>query len=596
MRIRNVEDGYHGDWGLGRTTVDNDGVFLLDASVDGQGGTIRDKPVFTKDEAAFYLNRGDGIITYQGQQYESGAYWNGAAGVTSERWYGGAQSKTNVGGGALTTLTFGFYESTADILPVYSVFAGSTPGTTRLSGFSTFSAAQRDAARQAIESWDELIGISFEEQTAANADINFMNTTTGPAQASAFLPYDYGAFYEGIQGDIAVNPNQASNHLFDEGQYGLTTLIHELGHSLGLEHPGAYNFGPGFAVTYANGAEYYQDSYQYSIMSYWGGEETGMQQVDWNNLTYRYGSTPGVHDILAIQRIYGADMTTRNGNDTYGFNASLSTAGLNDDSYDFVKTPTPVVTIWDGGGIDTLDLSGYNTPSIIDINEGQMSSAGGTVDFLTLEQINANRAAEGLAPRSQATLDLYNSLFKDAYGLTNGLMHDNIAIAYGAIIENAIGGGGNDVIKGNGVANIIKGGDGLDVIKLGAGDDTFVAEVTATKLNLRGPQKGNMSVDIITDFDASGAGNDKIDLSQFANDFTFRGTNANKNAGDLTYKTFDSINGAENALGIEIDGNPGASGVGGKVSVVFGNTDGGAADFAIVLLNNASVDASDFIF
>jgi serralysin len=77
---------------------------------------------------------------------------------------------------------------------------------------------------------------------------------------------------------------------------------------------------------------------------------------------------------------------------------------------------------------------------------------------------------------------------------------------------------------------------------------------------------------------------------------TFRGTAASKNAGDLTFKTFDSVNGAESALGFDIDGQTGASGISGPVTVVYGNTNGGAADFAIILLNTASVDASDFNF
>ena len=75
--------------------------------------------------------------------------------------------------------------------------------------------------------------------------------------------------------------------------------------------------------------------------------------------------------------------------------------------------------------------------------------------------------------------------------------------------------------------------------------------------------------------------------------FTFKGTNANKNTGDLTYKTYASINGAENALGIEIDGQPGASGVGGPVTVVYANQ--ASTDVAIILLNTSSVDVNDFI-
>ncbi len=167
---------------------------------------------------------------------------------------------------------------------------------------------------------------------------------------------------------------------------------------------------------------------------------------------------------------------------------------------------------------------------------------------------------------------------------------DNIAIAYGAKIENAIGGSGDDVMIGNALDNVLKGGDGLDVIRLGGGDDTFVAEIGSAKESLK---SGTMSVDIITDFDASG--DDLIDLSGLGS-FAFGGTDRNKDAGDLTYKVYDSINGAENALGFDIDGQAGASGVSGPVTIVYGNLDGGTPEFAIILLNTRGVDASDFIF
>jgi serralysin len=94
-------------------------------------------------------------------------------------------------------------------------------------------------------------------------------------------------------------------------------------------------------------------------MSYWDAEETGANRVNWEFLSYNYASTPSVHDVAAIQRIYGADMTTRTGDSVYGFNTTEEAFG----AFDFVNSPTPVVTIWDAGGNDTLDLSGYATPS-----------------------------------------------------------------------------------------------------------------------------------------------------------------------------------------------------------------------------------------
>jgi hypothetical protein len=104
---------------------------------------------------------------------------------------------------------------------------------------------------------------------------------------------------------------------------------------------------------------------------------------------------------------------------------------------------------------------------------------------------------------------------------------------------------------------------------------------------------------VILDF----AAGDKIDLGGIdANiglagiqDFVFKGSSANKNAGELTFKVFDSINGAESALGFDIDGidGPGAAG---PVTVVFGNVDGGTPDFAIALIGVNGVASTDFLF
>ena len=633
--LNDQDDHYESDWALGRVEVGGDAM-LLEASVDGQGGELRDLPVFTIEQAAFYLNRGIGLQQDGGVYYGSGANWAGATGFNNE-WYYVATAKSNGGEandastaarlglpatgpiGRLTQLNYGFYETLATLPDPY-VFTRLSDGTNQLyigdaraNGFSTFSAAQREAARQAIESWDDLIAVKFVETHFKQGDINFMNTTTGPIQASAFLPYgsstssviiqDDGTrvtTYERV-GDVYINPNQASNQQFDEGQYGLTTLIHEIGHSLGLEHPGAYNFGPGFAVTYENGAEYYQDSAQYSIMSYWDAEETGANRVNWEFLTYNYASTPSVHDVAAIQRIYGADMTTRTGDNVYGFNTTEKAFG----AFDFVNSRTPVVTIWDAGGNDTLDLSGFNTPSTIDLNPGQFSSAGGfySDEMPTLAEINARRADAGLAPRTQAAYDQYVTLFGETY--TDGLLSDNIAIAYGVTIENAIGGGGNDRIMGNAASNklnggagndILTGGDGVDYMTGGLGNDRFVAEMNSTTVATK---RGAMSIDFIMDY----AAGDMIDLSGIdanlglADDQGFRFVgNADPKLGQIGMKSFGNINAAENALGFDLDGIDG-KGANSPVTVLFGNNDADAApDFALVLMNTATVNPADLFF
>ena len=52
----------------------------------------------------------------------------------------------------------------------------------------------------------------------------------------------------------------------------------------------------------------------------------------------------------------------------------------------------------------------------------------------------------------------------------------NVWIAYGAVIENAIGGSGNDIITGNAADNILNGGAGNDRMIGGAGSDLYVVQ------------------------------------------------------------------------------------------------------------------------
>ena len=164
-----------------------------------------------------------------------------------------------------------------------------------------------------------------------------------------------------IGGDSWISASQASNFQLDEGGYGLQTLLHEAGHSLGLSHPGAYNAAPGLSITYGANAEYAQDTRAYSVMSYFNASSLGARHFDFNISGTVYSGVPLIHDIAAIQRMYGADMTTRTGDTVYGFN---SNAGR--DSYDFTKTPAPIMAIWDAGGNDTIDASGYATRQVID--------------------------------------------------------------------------------------------------------------------------------------------------------------------------------------------------------------------------------------
>ena len=131
-------------------------------------------------------------------------------------------------------------------------------------------------------------------------------------------------------------------------------------------------------------------------------------------------------------------------------------------------------TVWDADGNDTLDFSGYSQQQMINLNDGAFSSVGGGTQ--------------------------------------------NVAIARGAIIENAIGGSGRDVIIGNDQDNLLAGNAGSDILYGGTGADHLWGGKDANNFTdyfvyLNAKESTVAAFDVIEDFEH---GIDKIDLSACA--------------------------------------------------------------------------------
>lgn len=413
-------------------------------------------------------------------------------------------------------------------------------------GLQPLTQAAQAQALKSMQAWADVANVTFTEAPSTDlnhrADITFAYFTLradgSVAAGSGEKAINAYAYYPPTSrpgadnsdaGTVWFNKNFATHQAPVSGDFSSQTFTHELGHALGLSHLGAYDAARG-NPSYQHDAEYYQDSLQYSIMSYFDASYTGADAKG----VYGYG--PMVDDIAAIQKLYGANMSTRTGDTVYGFNSNtgrdfLTATADNGQLVNFA--------VWDAGGNDTLDFSGYGQQQTINLNDGAFSSVGGG--------------------------------------------EQNVAIARGAIVENAIGGSGRDVIIGNDQDNLLAGNAGSDVLYGGLGADHLWGGKDANNFTdyfvyLSAKESTPTAFDVIEDFEH---GIDKIDLS---------GLRFNDSLSELRF----------------IDADSGFSGRPGEIQLNFdafsGTTDlllntqnhGYAADFKIQVVGQ--VEQSDILF
>jgi hypothetical protein len=315
---------------------------------------------------------------------------------------------------------------------------------------------QQAYVRKALSFIEEILAIDFVE-TAGGGDLTY----SGSRGNGTYASYSYNGARELISPDIFFDQGWSSNqsgNLF-AGSYGYTTILHETLHALGLEHPGEYNAGSGGTITYLEDAEFRQDTHRYSVMSYFTAQSDGTGSVfyDIANNRWLYPQTPMVYDILALtQGSFGGyfggcelNTSTRAGSTVFGYNAS---AGIND-VFNFATNTAPVLTLHDAGGKDTLDLSGDTVTQRVTVSYDAAGSPSGY----------------GLASRTSTVIDLREGGYSSTHGMTN-----NIGVAFGTVIENAVGTQFADTIHGNAARNELFGRAGTDTLNGYDGNDTLV--------------------------------------------------------------------------------------------------------------------------
>jgi len=299
--------------------------------------------------------------------------------------------------------------------------------------FGVLTTAQQTATRAALTMFASVASLSFSEigETATqHADLRFA-LSDKPGTAWAYFPTpaaEGGDAWFNKSGGIYSNPVK--------GNYASLTFVHEIGHALGLEHAHEANPMPAS-----------RDSIEYTVMSYrsYAGASATSGYV---NETWGYAQSLMMYDIAALQHMYGANYATHAGNTTYAWSPTTGEMFINGIGQGAPGGNRILLTVWDGGGTDTYDLSNYTTNLKVDLRPGGWTTTS-TAQLARLHWDGSKVAAGTIA---------------------NALLHKGDARS---LIENAVGGAGHDVLTGNDAANTLKGGAGNDRLTGGKGNDTL---------------------------------------------------------------------------------------------------------------------------
>lgn len=315
-------------------------------------------------------------------------------------------------------------------------------------GFQAMNAGMKEAVRDALEYAASVANITFTE-VESGGNIQFgTNNQQGKSGGYAYTPNSRTANVASVYMANDSYPQETTD--WSPGTQAWTALVHEIGHALGLKHPGPYNAGGGKApAPYLPSAK---DNTRYSAMSYHDpSDATVVKSTALDGGRYSL-SFHGVQargyqmvDIEALQYLYGrSGSAAETEAQTYQFSSD-------DDA--FLKT------ISNSNAESEIDASGETRSNVIDLRAGHFSSIG------------LHDAYAGLPSAFNTAAKWKKAVHGSAKPTYTGA--NNLGIAEGSHIDKAKGGSAADTIVGNNdTTNTINSGAGNDTIYLGKANST----------------------------------------------------------------------------------------------------------------------------
>lgn len=311
------------------------------------------------------------------------------------------------------------------------------------SGWAPFTTLQQTQAESALAYISTIVSLGFVKTTEASGlnTITFANNSQASSAGYARLPDDSAA-----GSDLFLDNSDASeNASISDGTYAAYTLIHELGHTLGLKHPFAAVDSSGHASD-PPWLPSTENAVQWTVMSY-----------ESSSSDYHLRLSP--LDIAALQYLYGPSKTARTGNDTY----AISSTGTN--------------LIWDGAGDDTLSAAACAQGCTVYLTPGEWGYVG------------ASRAST-ISSAGQITVNFGTTI----ENLTGSAFADHL---HGNDAGNLIDAGeGHDWIEGGAGDDTLVGGAGNDTAgyALGAGNYVLTLSASGTQLSAKSGVEGTDSL------------------------------------------------------------------------------------------------------